>query len=99
MRLTQTQIKIITEKAKQHYGKEVHVYLFGSRTDDRKKGGDIDILIVADARGESFQKKLEFLIDLKKKLGDRKIDVVYGHQAKANPVFYETINKSRQQLC
>ena len=44
MRLSRKEIEIILNVAQKIYGTSVKVYLFGSRTDDSKKGGDIDQL-------------------------------------------------------
>jgi len=53
-----------------------NIYLFGSRTDDNLKGGDIDLFITIDNLTNRLEKKLEFLTALKQKIGDQKIDVV-----------------------
>ena len=45
MRLTQGEIDIIVRIAREIYGWGVEVFLFGSRTDDSKRGGDIDLLV------------------------------------------------------
>ncbi len=45
MRLTQEEIDTIVRIAREIYGWEVKVFLFGSRTDDSKRGGDIDLLV------------------------------------------------------
>jgi len=52
---------------------EAEVYLFGSRTDDTARGGDIDLLVLSKRIG--LMQKLEILAQLHKKLGDRKIDL------------------------
>jgi predicted nucleotidyltransferase len=52
------------------------LYLFGSRVDDTRKGGDIDIYIVPASQDELVSKKIEFLVLLKKIIDDQKIDVV-----------------------
>ncbi len=53
------------------------VYLFGSRVDNSKKGGDIDLYLVPDKKFEDeSDKKIQFLIKLDKYLGEQKIDVV-----------------------
>ena len=44
MRLTQGEIDTIVRIAREIYGWGVEVFLFGSRTDDSKRGGDIDLL-------------------------------------------------------
>lgn len=55
----------------------VNIYLFGSRTDDTKKGGDIDIAIDVDISNIQFRKnKIKFLANLFKKDFDLKIDIV-----------------------
>ena len=39
MRLSRKEIEIILKVANEIYGKGVKVYLFGSRTDENKRGG------------------------------------------------------------
>jgi len=45
MRLSRIQIKAIWEVFLLHFMKEDSIWLFGSRADDNKKGGDIDLYI------------------------------------------------------
>ena len=45
MRLNKKDIQSIVRVAKEIYGEGVEVYLFGSRTDNEKRGGDIDLLV------------------------------------------------------
>ena len=56
---------------------DVDIYLFGSRVDDSKKGGDIDLAIDISVSKEQFrQYKIQFMIALIKSGLDFKIDVV-----------------------
>jgi uncharacterized protein len=50
------------------------VFLFGSRVDDSKKGGDIDLLVLSEIM--RFDDKISLLIALEACLGERKIDLV-----------------------
>lgn len=45
MRLTQNQQRQIKATATSQFGESVEVILFGSRVDDTRRGGDIDIMI------------------------------------------------------
>ncbi|NWF66333.1 MAG: hypothetical protein HXX81_02580 [Campylobacterales bacterium] len=53
------------------------MYLFGSRVDDNKRGGDIDLYIELDSFENIGKNKIEFLILLKRAIGEQKIDVVF----------------------
>jgi predicted nucleotidyltransferase len=55
---------------------ELVLYLFGSRADDKKRGGDIDLLVVGPTQQtvNSFP-RLDFLVELKRSIGDRRIDI------------------------
>jgi len=44
MRLKETERRAIVEAVREAFGQETRTYPFGSRTDDRKYGGDIDLL-------------------------------------------------------
>jgi len=55
-----------------------HIYLFGSRVDDEQKGGDIDLYIDSPDKKNLVHKKLDFLVKLKKEIGNQKIDVVFN---------------------
>ncbi|MCW0485050.1 nucleotidyltransferase domain-containing protein [Gaoshiqia sediminis] len=100
MRLTRFQIDSINKLAKKHFGQETTVYLFGSRTDDHKKGGDIDLLINnTQEETLSLEAKIRFLAQLKAEIGDRKIDVVFDNDTtRQKKNFYRSIIRQRVEL-
>mgnify|MGYP000577180362 FL=1 len=59
------------------------MFLFGSRVDDKIKGGDIDLYIVPKTQNNLRKKKTKFLVDLKLQIGDQKIDVVLARDKSA----------------
>ncbi len=75
MRLSQKEIRAIIESFNKIF-KSGKIYLFGSRVDNKKRGGDIDLFIETDNRDNLMKKKIEFLVSLKEKIGEQKIDVV-----------------------
>lgn len=88
MRLTEIEITVIKDTAKQTFGEQVEVWLFGSRVDDAKRGGDIDLLIKPAGNQDShdFTKKITFLNRLEKTLGEQKIDVVIQGSDDKRPI-------------
>lgn len=54
--------------------KNARVYLFGSRVDDAKKGGDIDLLVMSDRLTSDDKRTIK--IKLYELLGEQKIDIV-----------------------
>lgn len=75
MRLSEFEIKSIVESF-HHCFDTGDIYLFGSRVDERQKGGDIDLYVETQDSGELFEKKLQLLNQIKTKIGDQKIDIV-----------------------
>jgi predicted nucleotidyltransferase len=53
---------------------EALVYLFGSRADDSKKGGDIDLLVLSNKITENERRKIK--LRLYDGLGEQKIDLI-----------------------
>ena len=100
MRLNEFQIEVITKLAQKHFGEGTTVYLFGSRTDEDKKGGDIDLFITnTDEKRLNIEAKVRFLAELKTKIGDRKIDVVFDNDfTRQKENFYRTIIQDRVKL-
>ena len=45
MRLTADQAEVIRTAVREVYGEESRLWLFGSRVDDNRRGGDIDLLV------------------------------------------------------
>ena len=75
MRLSYGEQEAILKSFYEVFG-EGKIYLFGSRVDDEAKGGDIDLYIVPKNRDELARKKIDFLLSLKNKIGEQKIDVL-----------------------
>ncbi len=78
IRLTQYEKKVICDAFKNHFGLEDHIWLFGSRANPQKKGGDIDLYIETQETNlnRAYDKKLAFVNELWLKLGEQKIDVI-----------------------
>ncbi len=77
-RLTPFEIESIKDLFKIFFAKEDHLWIFGSRMDPKKNGGDIDLYIetsISDVR-EINKAKISFLTELYYKIGEQKIDVV-----------------------
>jgi len=100
MRLGQFEIEAINSLAAKYFGTDVQVFLFGSRVDEAKKGGDIDLFI--KNRNEellTLEVKIQFLAELKTQIGDQKIDVVFDNEVTRSKIdFYNSIQKQKTEL-
>lgn len=47
MRLTNQQVAFIKKATRDLFGNDAKVWLFGSRVDDTRRGGDVDLLVEA----------------------------------------------------
>jgi predicted nucleotidyltransferase len=79
MRLSPSQIQDIKQTI-HHYDPIAQIFLFGSRVDDTKKGGDIDLLVLSKTLNMDDQ--LNIKIQLFDKLGEQKIDLVIADKPK-----------------
>ena len=79
MRLKKEDIKSIKRITKECFGENSKIYLFGSRVDDNKKGGDIDLYIETDMKVNIFEKKIKMIGMLHNILGEQKIDIVINN--------------------
>ena len=53
------------------------IILFGSRTDDTQRGGDIDLYLIPTKKfDDEIKRKISFLVKLDNYIGEQKIDVV-----------------------
>lgn len=75
MRIDPETLRIIKELACKYFGEDAEIRIFGSRLDDTKRGGDIDIYIETSLE-TGFEEKAGFLKDLKIAIGDQKIDLL-----------------------
>ncbi len=67
---------MILEGIKKFCPQNSRVWLFGSRVDDAKKGGDIDLYIEIDNQDLILDCKLKLLSFFELKLGEQKIDIL-----------------------
>lgn len=73
MRLKKGEIQAIKAVVRR-FDERVSVYLLGSRVDDSKNGGDIDLLVISGKIG--LKEKLKIKANLCTLIGDQKIDLV-----------------------
>ena len=100
MRLSAEEQKIIKELAQQEFGSGTRVYIFGSRSDDTKKGGDIDLFITNKNKKKlTLKAKISYLARLKSTIGEQKIDVVLDtHASQSKKSFYQSIKKTALEI-
>lgn len=77
MRLTQAQQQAIKSAAIAVFGDDIAVIVFGSRTDDDARGGDIDVMIKASGPVAGPALKIARLAaQLSRLMDGRKVDVI-----------------------
>lgn len=82
MRLCKEQIDIL-KNTLFALSEEAKLYLFGSRIDDTKKGGDIDLLVLSDTLTKKDLRALR--IEFFKHFGEQKLDIVLDNTQLENP--------------
>jgi len=91
MRLTDKEVKYILSTFQEVF-KSGKIYLFGSRVDNNQRGGDIDLYIQTDNIENLGAKKIDFLVELKRKIGEQKIDIIISRDIN-RPIEQEAISK------
>lgn len=78
MRLSETERSVIVDSLRSQFPDVRRIALFGSRADDSKRGGDIDLLVVSDlSYADAFRASLSARAAIQIGLGgERKIDMV-----------------------
>ena len=77
MRLAEESKNAIIASVCQYFSQAEKIILFGSRVDDSKRGGDIDILVQTPAASAiAFEAKLRTVAALQLKLGEQRIDLL-----------------------
>ena len=94
MRLSEDEVKVLKQSLSR-LSSNAKLYLFGSRVDDSKKGGDIDLLIVAKDFTKKHLRKLR--IDFFKHFGEQKMDIVVDDGSFIDP-FHKIIYKKAVRL-
>jgi len=95
MRLTTREQKIITE-AIHALDQEAQIYLFGSRVDDRSKGGDIDLLVIS--QNLEFADVLKLRRTILDQIGWQQLDLIMKKRSELKEPFVEEAIETGVQL-
>ena len=95
MRLTHEQVAIIHEAVAEVLGQEARVYLFGSRVDDRRRGGEIDLYIELPVLAEPRSRlQVQLQRRLWERLGPRRIDLlIRAHDEALRPIHRDALEQ------
>jgi uncharacterized protein len=77
MRLNPFETESIRKAFRQHFHQDDHLWLFGSRVDPAKRGGDIDLYVETQLSvDQAVKAKANFVVAMWNTIGEQKIDVV-----------------------
>ena len=76
MRLDPEELKAIKAAATYAFGADATVRLFGSRADDGRKGGDIDLHVEVDPSVDAWRAKCRFEDNLFARIEPQRVDVI-----------------------
>jgi hypothetical protein len=81
MRITEDEKSVIIDAVK-NVDPDARLWLFGSRTDDGKKGGDIDIAIFSEKIKHDVMQEINVRRFICDRIGEQKIDIVTSSDGK-----------------
>ena len=98
MRLNTEQIKVLIRETHRNFGENAKIWLFGSRVNDTKKGGDIDLYIETDKESGVIAAKLAMLMSISEIFGEQKIDILIRSRHLKASAIQETAKSSGKEL-
>lgn len=99
VRLSDAAVNIICSEFKNNFLETDHLWLFGSRADLAKRGGDIDLYIETELSAQKLSDaKHKFYVQLIKQLGDQKIDLVINNDNDCEKLIYNIAKKKGVKL-
>jgi predicted nucleotidyltransferase len=78
MRITEREKNVIID-AVTNVDPNAKIWLFGSRTDDNKKGGDIDIAVLSENIIKDVMQEIKIRRFICGRIGEQKIDIVLSN--------------------
>jgi predicted nucleotidyltransferase len=94
MRLSEHERATIRRIVEAHFGPGSRVWLFGSRVDDARRGGDIDLYVETPMSEGIVAARLEVLRDLRRSLGDQRYDLVVRSEGTAPTAFQGLVRET-----
>ena len=91
MRLLEKEVNTLKTKLFE-LSSDAKLYLFGSRVDDSKYGGDIDLLIISKKLTKKDLRTIR--IDFFKKFGEQKLDILLDNGEFKNPFTRKILQKA-----
>lgn len=78
IRLSEEELLFLKKQFRLFFSSEDHLWIFGSRVDLNKRGGDLDLYIETTEKevDQAIKKKNRLIIALWEQWGEQKIDVV-----------------------
>lgn len=89
MKLAPETIPALLRVVRESFADNADVWLFGSRTDDSKRGGDIDLYIETDIQHDIVTRRSDLRRRLEAIYGDRKIDLAIRPRSRAAHPYYQ----------
>lgn len=83
MRISSTQAQFIAQSVHRHLGESARMWLFGSRVDDQKRGGDVDLYVESDSH--TLMSELRCKIQLEESL-DMPVDLIVHSHNEDTPI-------------
>ena len=99
MRLSERERAAIVDAVHRRFGADTAVYLFGSRVDDHRRGGDIDLFVrTSMGAAEAHQARMLAITDMQMALGDQKIDMVVSPLVRDADLIMREITREAQLI-
>jgi len=83
MRISQNQAQLIAESIHRHFGETARMWLFGSRLDDQKRGGDVDLYVETDMH--TLMDEIRCKLQLEQSL-DMPVDLIVNSRDEVTPI-------------
>ncbi len=88
-------MQAIKSSAIHAFGDTVAIYLFGSRVNDKTKGGDVDLFVETDLeKKQAMLAQLKFVVALQKTIGEQKIDVIVQSKNSENQTVFQEARRT-----